>query len=191
MSRHFRKTDTKMYSQAYKIQLKEQRVERLVQKYRKYSFICIKASLYCVIITLFVVFYLDGLLKAYLAKNTTFSSKYEKLNFMELPTIVFCIQEGYKLSVMQKYTLKTIYEIPQLQNVNFGQVYDELSYQPNVDYKVEVESSEVNFKRDDIYTFSHGKCQKFQPTTEIKAQMKVILINAEYIGSKSDAPSSK
>ena len=113
MSRHFRKTDTKMYSQAYKIQLKEQRVEKLVQKYRKYSFICIKASLYCVIITLFVVFYLDGLLKAYLAKYTTFSSKYEKLNVMELPTIVFCIQEGYKLSLMQKYTLKTIYEIPQ------------------------------------------------------------------------------
>ena len=180
-----------MYSQAYKIQLKEQRVEKLVQKYRKYSIICIKASLYCVIITLFVIFYLDGLMRAYLAKNTTFSSKHEKLNVMEIPTIVFCIQEGYKLSVMQKYNLKTIYEIHQLQNVNFSQVYDELTYQPIVDYQVDVESSEVNFKTDDIYTFSHGKCQKFQPTMEIEAQMKVISINAKYIGSKSDAPSSK
>ena len=180
-----------MYSQAYKIQLKEQRVEKLVQKYRKYSLICIKAALYCVIITLFVVFYLEGILKAYMAKNTTFSSKYEKLNRMEIPTIVFCIQEGYKLSVMQKYNLKAIYDIPSLKNVDFVQVYDEVSYQPDTDYEVEVFSSGVDFKIEDIYTFNHGKCKKFQPVNEVEAQMKVINMNAKYIGSKIDTPSSK
>ena len=122
----------------------------------------------------------------------SFLLKMDNLMFHNLIWYIFQNQ-GHLILVEVNFAIvvKKYPEIHQLKNVNFTQVYDELTYQPIVDYQVDVESSEVNFKTDDIYTFSHGKCQKFQPTMEIEAQMKVILINAKYIGSKSDAPSSK
>ena len=137
----------------------------------------IKIVLYLTILCFFIAFFLKDYMIKYFKKNTTFNTRTEKVDTLEFPTLIFCIQPGFKVAIMEKYNLSTVFDVMNFENES-GSILDELSYVHGLDYEIQVMNSwsfkdHVQFDEMEIFTFMHGKCHKMQPISEINATQRV------------------
>ena len=71
-----------------------------------------KAFCYLSALTLLTIFFLKDFLQNYLKANTTFSSTYTEVANFEFPTIIVCLENGYKSEAMKKFDLKSMLDFP-------------------------------------------------------------------------------
>ena len=65
---------------------------------RKLISCSVKVIIFILFLFIFAVLFLKDYLTSYMKANTTFSSSYEKVQNLEFPTIIVCVQLGYRSS---------------------------------------------------------------------------------------------
>ena len=155
-------------------------VSRSRQNVKKTFLKIIQACWYLAALVLVIIFFLKDYFQSYLKSNTTFSSRYTEVENVEFPTIIACLEDGYKTQVMKKYNLDTIYDFPgDEQPLNATYKLEDISYNYGVDYDIRVDKSKTSrysdFKVEEIYTWQHGKCLKLEPREEIDMAQRVQL----------------
>ena len=142
----------------------------------KCPFIAIRSSVYIGIFAAFSILYLKDYLAIYLEHNTTFRSKHEEVEKLEYPTLIICVRDGYKPSLMKYFNLSSIYDIYDFdykaKNLTMNKLFEMLSFNEGIDFEIEL-NSQIRFKTETILTFGHGKCQKLQPMEELNVYGRV------------------
>ena len=59
-----------------------------------------QACWYIAALILVIIFFLKDYIQSYLKSNTTFSSRYTEVHNVEFPTIIACLEDGYKTQVL-------------------------------------------------------------------------------------------
>ena len=59
--------------------------------------------LYLLLLILFCLFYLVDQMEDFIQGRTTITSRLEKVNFLEPPTLTLCFDPPFKLSIFEKY----------------------------------------------------------------------------------------
>ena len=143
----------------------------------KQTWLCwfLKLILFACCLSSFTIFFFKDYFLLYLEAKTTFSSSYEKVKFLEFPTILACVKLGFKDDVMKKYNLESVYDFPEKDTNDVLKIFTEVSYMHGVDYVIWARSSPINFTKKTIKTFRHGKCYIMIPKEEIEVSQRVTL----------------
>ena len=138
----------------------------------KYLTIFFKTLTFTVLLIAFCKFYLISEVEEFLKQSTTFSSRYEEIEHIQFPNLIFCMKPGVKTSVTKKFGYKdesSIFydtsEVYKTKNKTFWQTYHELSYNYSVDFTIK--PTKINFMPtldfkiesvEELATFYHGLC---------------------------------
>ena len=144
----------------------------------------VKVLIFILFLLIFALLFLKDYLTNYLKSSTTFSSSYEKVENLEFPTIIACVQLGYREDILEKYNFENVYDFPGKEAENVSQMFDEVTFAHGIDYDIFLEAP-IQFQRSDILTFGNGKCHKIQPIQEIAATQTVTL---EFIWKEESEP---
>ena len=135
-----------------------------------------KAFCYLSALTLLTIFFLKDFLQSYLKANTTFSSTYTEVANFEFPTIIVCLENGYKSEAMKKFDLKSMLDFPgDVPPPNATFKFEEITYHQGIDYSLKILNSPIDFISEEIYTWNHGKCLKLEPKNEVEVSQRVTL----------------
>lgn len=141
---------------------------------KKYSKLIAKTLLFVILLSIFYIFYLNSQVKEFLKGSTTFTSRYEETEKMQVPNLLLCMKPGMKRSAIQRfgylqdetYIFHDTSLSYQTQNLTIWEAYEELSYKYESDFIIEpnqltyyVEAEKISIiSVKSIATFSHGMC---------------------------------
>ena len=98
----------------------------------------LKGAIYSILFFLFIIFYVKDLMIDFAKGRSTMTSRYQKVQTVEFPTLTICMKPGYKNSVTKKYELgrpNQITRIP-IPNGSIPILFDEISYIRGRDYDI-------------------------------------------------------
>ena len=148
---------------------------------------CFKAMITSILFVLFILVYFQDQITAFLKNRSTISSRYEKSEYQEFPTLTICFDSARKLSVSQKYGFEKVGDLfyKQVDNQTLLQVFDETSFVLGRDFQVSYLNGEsmkmgkfnvqeyagdqdFTFESEPIRTYYYGTCTKIEPKFEVK-----------------------
>ena len=165
--------------------------------------------LYLLLLVLFCLFYLVGQMEDFIKGRTTITSRLEKAEYLEPPTLTLCFDPPFKTSVARNFGLVHHYDYRNkaLPNgTDYGQRFHQLSYILNQDYKVRMSNYELNpenrtdinegtnnvdgltFEVISIQSSTSGTCLNIQPQFEIKKPLTVDLYIKSTVQDDLDQP---
>ena len=151
----------------------------------------VQIGFYVALLCIYVKYYLEGEIDAYVKARTTFASTFEEALILKYPTLTFCMEPPTKFSVAKKYNFTSVYDkfSKDVPNATLHQTFDELSYILNKDFYitntntdeklklgmnvfVQVKAEEnlkINrtFNVQPIRTYDNGVCYTVSPTFEL------------------------
>ena len=112
---------------------------------KKYSKLIAKTLLFVILLSIFYIFYLNSQVKEFLKGSTTFTSRYEETEKMQVPNLLLCMKPGMKRSAIQRfgylqdetYIFHDTNLSYQTQNLTIWEAYEELSYKYESDFIIE------------------------------------------------------
>ena len=155
----------------------------------QYIKLLVSVLLYVSLLVLFCVFYLVGQLQDFFKGRTTITSRLEKAEYLEPPTLTVCFDPPFKTSVARRFGLAHHFDyqtkaLPS--GTDYGQRFHQLSYILNEDYNVSMSvfdfnresKTEINegfndvdglpFEVMSIQSSTSGTCLNIQPRFVIK-----------------------
>ena len=75
----------------------------VLQDMKKYSKLIAKTLLFVILLSIFYIFYLNSQVKEFLKAGTTFTSRYEETEKMQVPNLLLCMKPGMKRSAIQRF----------------------------------------------------------------------------------------
>ena len=104
--------------------------------------ICLKILLYIALLVLFVNFFFQDQMSAFIAARTTITTRNEAVDSMEYPTVTFCFNPGAKQSVVNSFGVTEQLYNSNWQNWHSVQpnltmidTYDAITYSLNQDFE--------------------------------------------------------
>ena len=145
-----------------------------IKDMKKCSKIIVKTLLFVILLSTFCIFYLNSQVKEFLKGSTTFTSRYEETEKIQVPNLLLCMKPGMKRSAIQRfgylqhetYIFHDTNSSYQTQNLTIWEAYEELSYKYESDFIIEpmqvtyyVEAEKISIiSVKSIATFFHGMC---------------------------------
>ena len=131
----------------------------------------LKGAIYSILFFLFIIFYVKDLTIDFAKGRSTMTSRYQKVETVEFPTVTICMKPGYKNSVTKKYELGRPNLITRIPIGSIPILFDEISYIRGRDYDIFLcrgrGSKLMEYTTSPIHTNHHGTCYKLQPLTSI------------------------
>ena len=172
----------------------------------------VKAILYLALLIAYIRVYLIEECLTYISGRTTLSSLTEKVEFIEAPHIILCIQEPFyfKPSILQKYGLSNDVTsesvILNTENVlleDQWKMYQNLSYSYQKDFKLQLKivknmkdrfGKEIQFKVQRVATLQKGMCHLIRYNESVSTDNDELKIRLKWTLStkvtKQDFPDS-
>ena len=136
----------------------------------------VKGFFYLSVFSLFVIFYVKDLTIDFAKGRSTMTSRYQKVQTVEFPTVTICMKPGYKNSVTKKYELVKPKHITRtIPNGSIPILFDEISYIRGRDYDFLYRHGNLmKYTTSPIHTNHHGTCYKLQPLTSVTKGLHIM-----------------
>ena len=140
----------------------------------------VKGFFYLSVFSLFVIFYVKDLTIDFAKGRSTMTSRYQKVQTVEFPTLTICMKPGYKNSVFKKYELDSPFNIilTTIPNGSFPILFNEISYIMGRDYDIlySTRGGKLEYTTSPIHTSHHGTCYKLQPLASITKMPEYLFV---------------
>ena len=103
--------------------------------------------IYLLLLVFFWIFFMHGQLRDFIRARTTITSRMERTDSLEPPTLTLCFDPPFKTSVARKFGLVHHYDFRNkaLPNgTDYGERFHQLSYILNQDYKVSMSNYDIS-----------------------------------------------
>ena len=111
---------------------------------KKHSKKILKTLLFVALLITFYFFYLDSQVREFMKHSTTFTSRYEEIENIQVPNILLCMKPGIKKTVVKRFQYKLdeafiFYDESdsyQKHNLTMWEAYQELTYKYKSDFEI-------------------------------------------------------
>ena len=141
--------------------------------------ILLQFILYLALLGLFIRSYLIEQISDFVANRKTITSRFEKVDELDFPTITICLDPAQKSSVAKKFGFGQQVEIHNVNasefNTTLVKMFQEIGYILNENFFIEINWKIQKLGQNDwfvieqIITWYHGICYKLEPTFLINA----------------------
>ena len=164
----------------------------------------LKSSLYLLLFVMYIRFYCADTIFEYLEGKTTFAKTYQTNDVQEVPTILMCIDPPFKVSKVSQFGYKSMSELLDdtkekylwQHNLSIWEMYQELSYKLERDYRIYLISDFSNILQNklkggfndlksvttngsvmisEIATYRNGMCLLFESNLPIHTNESLLL----------------